>query len=214
MSPFGQDPEMVVIHKDLEENVSFQNNTYEQDLAKIQADNSSKVQLLLSAGTDACLKQARGQESDSFSRKMNHLFTVIPESEAVNASRKNVQGYEKSPLDFPKISVIEDKVRTNAGTLSSSARSFSSGDQKTSFDAVENVRLLRAKLTRIEEENKGDAHPARLDDVAQTLDAKIDRTHQILVKQVDTLKEEVLTKLDVIMHHLQIQQFNHDHRHY
>lgn len=205
---------MVVIHKVLEENVSFQNNTYEQDLAKIQADNSSKVQLLLSAGTDACLKQARGQESDSFSRKMNHLFTVIPESEAVNASRKNVQGYEKSPLDFPKISVIEDKARTNAGTLSSSARSFSSGDQKTSFDAVENARLLRAKLARIEEENKGDAGSTRLDDVAQTLDAKIDRTHQILVKQVDTLKEEVLTKLDVIMHHLQIQQFNHDHRHY
>jgi len=174
---------MVVIHKDLEENL--QSNTYQQDFAKIQADNSSKVQLLLSAGTDACLKQARDKENDS-----------------------------KSPLDFPKISVIEDKARTNAGTLSSSARSFSSGDQKTSFDAVENARLLRAKLTRIEEENKGDAHPARLDDVAQTLDAKIDRTHQILVKQVDTLKEEVLTKLDVIMHHLQIQQFNHDHRHY
>jgi hypothetical protein len=148
MSPFGQDPEMVVIHEDLEENL--QSNTYQQEFAKIQADNSSKVQLLLSTGTHTCLKH----------------------------------------------------------------RSFSSGDRKTSFDAVENARLLRAKLARIEEENKGDAGSTRLDDVAQTLDAKIDRTHQILVKQVDTLKEEVLTKLDVIMHHLQIQQFNHDHRHY
>ena len=199
---------MVVIHKDLEQNVF--NDTYQQELAKIQAGNSSKVQLLLSAGTDTCLKQARGQDSDSFSRKMNHLFTVIPEIDGVNASRAN----EKSPLDFSKISVIEDHARTNAGTLSSSARSFSSGDQKNSFDAVENARLMRAKLARIEEENKGDNHDARLDDVAQTLDAKIDRTHHILVKQVDTLKEEVLTKLDIIMHHLQIQQFNHDHRHY
>ena len=179
---------MVVIHKDLEQNVF--NDTYEQELAKIQAGNSSKVQLLLSAGTDTCLKQARAQESDSFSRKMNHLFTVIPENEGVNAY-----------------------MVTNAGTLSSD-RSVSSGDQKNSFDAVENARLLRAKLARIEEENKGGADYARLDDVAQTLDAKIDRTHHILVKQVDTLKEEVLTKLDIIMHHLQIQQFNHDHRHY
>ena len=199
---------MVVIHKDLE--IFSENYTYQQELAKIQADNSSKVQLLLSAGTDTCLKQARGQDSDSFSRKMNHLCTVIPEIDGVNASRAN----EKSPLDFSKISVIEDHARTNAGTLSSSARSFSSGDQKNSFDAVENARLLRAKLERIDEKNKGGADNARLDDVAQTLDAKIDRTHQILVKQVDTLKEEVLTKLDVIMHHLQIQQFNHDHRHY
>ena len=208
MSPFGQDPEFVVIHKDLEQNVL--NNTYQQELAKIQADNSSKVQLLLSAGTDTCLKQARGQESDSFSRKMNHLFTVIPENDGVNAFTEN----EKSPLDFSKISVIEDNARTNVGTLSSSARFFSSGDQKNFSDAVENAWLMRAKLTRIEEENKGDAHHARLDDVARTLDAKIDRTHQILLKQVDTLKEEVLTKLDIIMHHLQIQQFNHDHRHY
>ena len=203
---------MVVIHKDLE--VFSENNAYQQEFAKIQADNSSKVQLLLSAGTHTCLKQARGKESDSFSVKMNHLFTVIPENEGVNASREHVKGYEESPLEFPKIPVIEDKARTNAGTLSSSDRSVSSGDQKNSFDAVENARLLRAKLARIEEENKGGADHARLDDVAQTLDAKIVSTHQILVKQVDTLKEEMLTKLDIIMQHLQIQQFNHDHRHY
>ena len=203
---------MVVIHKDLE--VFSENNAYQQEFAKIQADNCSKVQLLLSAGTHTCLKQARGKESDSFSVKMNHLFTVIPENEGVNASREHVKGYEESPLDFPEISVIEDKARTNTGTLSSSARSFSSGDQKNSFDEVENARLLRAKLERIEEKSKGDADNARLDEVTQTLDAKIDRKHQILVKQVDTLKEEVLTKLDVIMQHLQIQQFNHDHRHY
>jgi hypothetical protein len=36
MSPFGQDPEMVVIHEDLEENL--QSNTYQQEFAKIQAD--------------------------------------------------------------------------------------------------------------------------------------------------------------------------------
>jgi hypothetical protein len=150
---------------------SVQDHSYgsdKQNFAKLEAETSSDVKLL--AGISGCrpIESFKGS-SDPVKKSAENLRASLQKS---------------SSFDLPKIPIDERQANANAGAVSSFAGSLiSSGNQEYPFDK------------RGKDYNAHDAN-ARLDDMAQALDAKIDRTHELLLQQMKNVAL-IMKKLQV-----------------
>ena len=107
-------------------------------------------------------------------------------SEPAKKSAQNLRAtlQKSSSFDPPKIPMDKRETNANAGELSSFAGSLiSSGNQEYPFDK-------RGKDYNADDTN------ARLDDMAQALHAKIDRTHALLLQQMKNVAL-IMKKLQV-----------------
>ena len=138
----------------------------EQDFSNLEAGTSSNVELLAGISGDRPIVSFKGS------------------SEPVKKSAENLRAtlQKSSSFDPPKIPVDEREANANAGALSSFAGSLiSSGDQEYPLQE-------RGKYY--------DDTNARLDAMAQALDAKIDRTHELLLQQMKNVAL-IMKKLQV-----------------